>query len=227
MTDPELLSWIERGQLIATLLVAIGVAGEFAGSFIARPINRRVEAARQLEIAKATTKSEEARRDIAAAGVRIAEAEQATTELAAKNLALEVAIAPRRLSDRQQKELSALTAFSGRLVGIKSYSVDTEGAIFATQIINALTKSTIRIEDNRFTMGPASTVVLGVSVEGPDKALVAELKRILSMDGNLTAVSSITTGAANLGFSTSTSFGVISGGQPPAAIIVVGAKPIK
>jgi len=76
---------------------------------------------RQGEIAQATAKSEEARKDIAAAGVRIAESEQATAELTAKNLVLEAASAPKRLSDRQQKELAALMAFAGRTIGIKSY----------------------------------------------------------------------------------------------------------
>jgi len=34
---------------------------------------------------------------------------------------LEAASAPKRLSDRQQKELAALMAFAGRTIGIKSY----------------------------------------------------------------------------------------------------------
>lgn len=163
--------------------------------------------------------------NISAAQKEAGEAKKETAELTARNLALEAAIAPRRLSERQQRGLAALTAFAGRTVGVKSYSSDTEGLILATQTIDALTKSKIRIEDNRLTLAPAGSVIFGVSVEGPDGALVAELKKILSMDGNLMAVSSIT--SPNRGFSASVSFGVISGGVPPAAIIIVGAKPIK
>ena len=49
MTDETLLSWIDRGQLVAALLVAIGVAGEFLLQFAARPLNRRIEYAREVE----------------------------------------------------------------------------------------------------------------------------------------------------------------------------------
>jgi len=45
------LSWIETGKIIAAFLVAIGVAGEFLGDFIAKPLERKIEAARQLELA--------------------------------------------------------------------------------------------------------------------------------------------------------------------------------
>jgi hypothetical protein len=48
MDDAKLLSWIERGQIFATFLVAIGVAGEFAGTFMARPVQRRLDAKREL-----------------------------------------------------------------------------------------------------------------------------------------------------------------------------------
>ena len=57
MDDPTLLSWIERGQNIAALLVAIGVAGEFALGFMAGPARRRVDAAREAEMVRLTTES--------------------------------------------------------------------------------------------------------------------------------------------------------------------------
>lgn len=150
------------------------------------------------------------------------EAKRETAELTAKNLVLEAAIAPRRLKDNQQKALASLTAFATRLVEIKSYSSDTEGAILATQIMDALTKSNIHIRDNRLTVQPAGSVAFGVSVEGPDKELVKHLTEILS---DLAGKSPLA--LPSRGFSASVSFGVISGGTPPAATILVGVKPIK
>jgi hypothetical protein len=38
MDDATLLSWIERGQNVAALLVAIGVAAEFLLGFMALPV---------------------------------------------------------------------------------------------------------------------------------------------------------------------------------------------
>jgi len=175
--------------------------------------------------ATAESNSAQAQYEAAKANERAGKLEKEAAELTASNLRLEGEIAPRRLSERQQHGLAELTAFAGRIVGVKSYSSDAEGLILATQAIDALTKSKIRIEDNRLTMTPAGSVIFGVSVEGPDEALVAELKRILSIDGNLLAVSYIA--SPNRGFSASVSFGVISGGVPPAATIIVGAKPIK
>jgi hypothetical protein len=51
MDDVTLLSWIGKGETLFTLLVAIGVAGEFASTLISRPIRARVEAQRAAEIA--------------------------------------------------------------------------------------------------------------------------------------------------------------------------------
>jgi hypothetical protein len=52
MTDAEWFAWITRGQTVAAFLVAIGVSGEFLGDWIKRPIERRIEAAREMEIAR-------------------------------------------------------------------------------------------------------------------------------------------------------------------------------
>ena len=81
MDDVRLLSWIETGQIVAAFVVVIGVAGEFLGSFIARPIARRVEARRELEMATLRTRA-------AAAELRAAE--------------LEALIQPRYLTKEQE-----------------------------------------------------------------------------------------------------------------------------
>jgi len=65
MTDEALLSWIDRGQLIAALLVAIGVAGEFLLQFAARPISRRIAFARDMEISQQRERTANAERALA------------------------------------------------------------------------------------------------------------------------------------------------------------------
>jgi hypothetical protein len=72
-------------------------------------------------------------------------------------------------------------------------------------------------------MVPVGSVIFGVSVEGADADLVADLKKLLSLDGSLMAVSPIPT--ENRG---SISMGAVSTPRvTPAATITVGAKPIK
>src|ERR1700719_3727570 len=56
MDDPTLLSWIERGQNVAALLVAIGVAAEFLLGFMAGPARNRVSQAKDNEIIRLQTK---------------------------------------------------------------------------------------------------------------------------------------------------------------------------
>jgi hypothetical protein len=46
------LSWIELGRTIALLLVAIGVAWEFLGDRLERPLRAKIEAAHEAEIAQ-------------------------------------------------------------------------------------------------------------------------------------------------------------------------------
>jgi hypothetical protein len=162
----------------------------------------------------------------AQANERAGKLEKEAAELESKNLALEVAIAPRRLSDRQERELAELSRFAGRIVGIKSYSSDTEGFILASQITDALAKSHLRIEDNRLTMQPAGSVLLGVTVEGQDEALVDELRRILFLDGHLISQASMSMPNRG-GVSFTVGFGVMTGAEPPNATVTIGAKPIK
>jgi hypothetical protein len=149
--------------------------------------------------------------------------EKEAAELTAQNLRLEAAIAPRRLSEKQEKSLAALNQFSGRLVEIKSYSSDTEGLILATQIVEALKKAHLDVADDRLTMQPAGSIFLGVSVEGTDKELVGKLKTVLSVDGNLMSGKVISSPERPL---IGVEFGKVQRGIP-AATILVGAKPIK
>lgn len=178
------------------------------------------------EIAAASKAAGDANKTAGEANERAGKFEDEAARLTADNLRLEAAIAPRRLSDSQQKALATLKGFPNRSIEIKSYSSDTEGLVLATQILEDLLKvPALGITDNRLTMQPAGTISFGVSVDGKDKALVDELKRILSMDGHLTETSSFSAPKRG-GFTVTASFGRIEG-PPPAATITVGVKPIK
>jgi hypothetical protein len=94
MDDATLLAWILKGKNCAAFFVAIGVAGEFLGDWIAGPANKRLENSRQEELARLNSSSDSFRKEIAAAVVRekeadarIAEAQRGAAE-AQKSLAL-------------------------------------------------------------------------------------------------------------------------------------------
>src|ERR1700688_627267 len=98
MDDATLVSWIERGQNIAALLVAIGVAAEFALGFMAGPARHRVDQAKDAEMIRLTAESHTAGEKAAEANLKAGALEKEAAELTASNLRLEEAIAPRRLT---------------------------------------------------------------------------------------------------------------------------------
>lgn len=195
------------------------VASWFTGTRVAALQDRELERYKSdagIKIANANEMS-------ARANERAGKLEKEAADLTTKNLELEAAISPRRLTRREQSALASLTGFAGQTVEIKSYSSDTEGLILATQVLDALSKAGIRVQDNRLTMQPAGSVVFGISVDGSERKLVAALRNALSRDGSLMASSTV----PSPGLAFSVSFGAYSGGPPPGAIIVVGAKPLR
>lgn len=159
----------------------------------------------------------EAKKEAARANESAAILQKQTAELTSQNLNLEAAIAPRRFSAKQLKELVNVRP-SGESVEIRSYGNDIEGLVLADQIFGAL-KSKFRLMDNRSTMQPAGNVQYGISVTGADNALVAELVSIFG--------SFIEPPAAPRNSGVSVGFGQKTRSIPPAAIITVGVKPIK
>lgn len=92
------LSWIKLGKIVAFALVALGVAAEFIGEFLEKPLEKKIEDARELtltelrkETVRLSAEAESARADIAAANARALEAQ----------LALEKFRAPRELNQEQ------------------------------------------------------------------------------------------------------------------------------
>jgi hypothetical protein len=134
------LGWLKLAQLVAVFLVAVGVAAEFAGEWISRPLEKIIDDARELKIAQLTqdaaqlsAESESARAAIAAANAR-AESERL------ERVKLEAKIAPRRLSSAQ-KELIASSLSNVQkppTIAVVSRLLDAEGRDFADDISAAL-----------------------------------------------------------------------------------------
>lgn len=181
-----------------------------------------VSKAKELEMSIAL---DQAIKEAGHANERAGNLEKEASVLTAKNLQLEATIAPRRLSDKQQKGLAGLVGFAGRTVEIKSHSLDTEGFVLAQQIGEAIGSSKIRILDNRGTMLPGGSILTGIVIEGPDAALVEKLRSILAANGG-TMGKSLPNAIPRGGFGGST-LGEIIIEPPPGAIITVGIKPLR
>jgi hypothetical protein len=142
MSDPELLSWIERGQLIAALLVAIGVAGEFVGSFIARPINRRLESAREQQIAALNREAGEARQTAESYRLQIAEAHERAANAERETARIKEKLADRSLSNDEVKALiSELRKYAGQEFEITAYWDSRESMSISNRINEALQRA--------------------------------------------------------------------------------------
>ncbi|MHB8485505.1 MAG: hypothetical protein ACYDCM_07230 [Candidatus Acidiferrales bacterium] len=215
-----------RWNIAFITLAFLAAAGLVVTSFALRSRNARLASAQErliktkdslasLEISKANLLAGQANE-------RAGKSEREAAKLTEANLRLEATVAPRRLSDSQQKSLEKLTEFAGKVVEIKSYSGDTEGAILATQILDALQRSGLQIVDNRLTVQPSGSIIFGVSINGPNAALTENMQRILSKDNDL-----LTKGGIVIRQSMGIAFIVTRPPSPPAAIILVGTKPIK
>lgn len=165
MDDPTLLSWIERGQNIAALLVAIGVAAEFALGFVAGPARRRVDQAKdaemvrlkndsasfELDIAKANkgaadaleraAKAEEnlgnAKKDAALALQHAADANRIAEEERLKRVQIEEKMKPRSLKP-DPKVVSALARYQGTEYTFSSVFADEESINLLKQVDSIL-----------------------------------------------------------------------------------------
>jgi hypothetical protein len=163
--DSTLLSWIERGQNIAALLVAIGVAAEFALGFMAGPARHRVDQAKdaemarlqndsasfELDIAKANmgaadaleraAKAEEnlgnAKKDAALALQQAADANRIAEEERLKRVQLEERMRPRSLRLSPQA-VSALKAYKGTEYTFSSVFADEESITLLKQLDSIL-----------------------------------------------------------------------------------------
>jgi hypothetical protein len=186
----RLLSLIETGQIVAAFVVAIGVAGEFLGSYIARPIAHRVETKRELEMANL-------RAQAAAAELRAAE--------------LEAIIQPRYVTKAQEDAIAtSMRPFAGHGMIIASHWIDAEAARLAGQIKTALNRAGIGIDDKHLntmtvdkigaypeistgTFGGGGgfarqNIHTGIEIWGSERIAVKRLADSLRSDGGLADV---------------------------------------
>lgn len=101
MNDATLLLWIERGKIVAGFLVAIGVAGEFLGDFLASPIIKRRDNAQQAEIARLNKEAGDARKAAADASERSSTTARHAEELRQQNLEISRRLEAERLKTLQ------------------------------------------------------------------------------------------------------------------------------
>jgi hypothetical protein len=148
MEDATLLLWVERGKILAGFFVAIGVAGEFLGDFIASPIIKRRDAAQRAEIARLNKDAEDARKSAGEAIERAAKLEKEAAELNRKaeeerlaRVKLEEYNAPRRITEKQAEVLlGELKPLKGKKLILMTLVGDPETSAFAQRLL-ALLKS--------------------------------------------------------------------------------------
>jgi hypothetical protein len=227
-------AWIFKGYVAFLVVIGLATAGFTVALWVAN--NRYQDAVAQdarARIAEAESVGAKAALAAAAAderaglaNVAAAHANERAEILEKDNLLLEASIAPRRLNAKQQGELARVRAFLNPVIKVRSYVGDTEGFILASQIVDALSKSRIRIDDDRNGTIAFHEVVFGVSFEGSNNDLVNKLRSILGAGENdltkATPPISIppTSPASRMYFERSSDI-------IPSATIVVGAKPIK
>lgn len=147
MDDPTLLSWIDRGQSVAMFLVAIGVAGEFLGHWMAKPALARIEAARNAEMQQANE--------------RVAQLEKDKLQLQKDILEAELSLADRALpieTDATRK-LETFTPIEA----VIAFTPDPECARTASQIATLLQMSKWKVARPSPTP-PGTSLMPGVIV---------------------------------------------------------------
>lgn len=136
-----MLSRIEWAMNVSLFLVAVGVAGEFIGNQIAGPIRKRVDAAKEAEIARLNKEAGEARKAAGEAMERAAALEkQAEAERLAR-MKIEERLAWRRIGPKEHSVfVAALKPFAGSTVEITKLG-DSEAGQFADDIIGILAEA--------------------------------------------------------------------------------------
>lgn len=212
-------------KLLAAFLVAIGVAVEFGAEFIARPYEKIVKEANEVQLKSLEMEASSAKRDLIEAQAKIAEANLKASEAMHKaeserieRLKLEAQIAPRSLDTNQQRELTAtLMQFKGMTVSVSSYALDADAAVFGGQLLRAVKDAGLTPIDRRMSEGALGSLALGVHVTGTNPDLERTLIEFLNNIG-IQALSS----------EPPPSSGMSLGGQgvPYSCKIFIGVKPL-
>lgn len=172
MDDATALSWIERVGNVFLFLVAIGVAGEFVTSWIAGPIRKRLEAAKELEVARLNKEAGDASATAAAANERAAGFEAKAAQLQIDLEKERAARLPRSISNPNQAKLIAcLKAGPKGPITVVPKTFDEEAEAYAQQIIGALQQAQFEIRPLQgprpFGFGMAGAFILVKDMANP------------------------------------------------------------
>jgi hypothetical protein len=170
----------------------------------------------EAQVADAKKQGIEAGKTAGNAMLRAAELEKRAEELKAANLALEAQIQPRRLTSEQIKEIgTALSNFAGKKVSVVTYTLDTEAAVLAKQIIPALRSSGILVNDRVAARMPIGAFDGGIIVTGLDIELTHALGRALFDIGKLHASEPIASPVPHAGDGIALDAEILVGVKPP------------
>ncbi|MEO6716665.1 MAG: hypothetical protein ABIM50_05390 [Novosphingobium sp.] len=173
-----------------------------------------------VEVARANEGLAVANSKIASANERAAALEKKAADAKLATERLREQIAPRRLAPEALADISAaLKPFSGKKVFLESYTLDVESALLGGQIMDALQKAGIGVEDMRLTNTPLQSVFTGVRIFGSDSVFVGSMLATFAKEGHLAV--SLEPPLSGAGSSMG------DGGASADANIFVGTKPIK
>jgi len=144
--DTTMLSRIEWAMNISLFSVAIGVAGEFIGNQIAGPIRKRLDRAKEAEIARLNKEAGKARKAAGEAMERVASAEKQAAGLNKKaeeerlaRAQIEERLAHRKVSPGQAKILNEeLHSLKGHKIVVTTAALQPESVEYAKQLTDAL-----------------------------------------------------------------------------------------
>jgi len=140
------LSWVRLIQLVAVFLVALGVAAEFAGEWISRPLEKIIDSARESEIARLNAQAKQLEKE--AANARL------DTEK------LKTVVAWRTLSAEQNSELKNVLSQKPGAVNLRWMDGDPEALFLAIQISQILQKAKWNVAAG--ALKPANSIAFGV-----------------------------------------------------------------
>lgn len=146
MTDPAVasaiywLSWLEPAKTWAEVGVAVFLAVGVILSFIASPLSKKVDRARESEIARLFAETTAAKSEIA----------KANAEAAQANLEIERLRAPRHLSEAASAQfVDAMRSFAGQRASFGALPPTFEASAFSEQLVSLLKKAGIDADINQ------------------------------------------------------------------------------
>jgi hypothetical protein len=207
-------------KLVAAGLVAVGVAMEFGGDWIAAPFEKTVSDARKLEISRLSSEAESARAIIADAVARAKEADQKAEAEKLERVKLQEKIAWRSLTGEQQKNVSSkIRPFAGQQY-LLAVSGDPESANFLPTI-DAILKDAgwVRLPPSGALLTPDGTASIGI--KSKIVILVAESKQAELGPRVLEFVKAL----SDEGIAASAGYDPANKNSPDVIEITVGSKP--